>query len=385
VSHAQFLINDLKSSKSLSNGRYTIQECVNFNDTGKNVKKGNFSIIFKGYDIIEGRPVFIKFFDPQFNTNPYRLECYKREVKLLTKLINKKGCLQIYQAITDHEISIKQGEFEIPILFQYYVAEWLDYSYEEYFERDTYDALAKLKAYNEIIKAVETLHRNLIYHRDIKPNNIRARSGDGSNAVLIDLGTSIEFSSSPIMPLYDEGPGQIMYAPIEARLGLSSIRHLGKYTDLYSLGCMLFELFSNEYFFLTIKNDFLRVLYSMKSELSAATDQLDRLAIYHEKIYKYENIIKGPILPEQIGSAPESINDLIADLITRLTETNYINRDISLVQLRSRIWTCIRILEHERMAKIRVRRKKVIRQKREEKLLKRIGKITKEGKTLNDR
>jgi hypothetical protein len=101
------------------------------------------------------------------------------------------------------------------------------------------------RAFGQICAALEAVHAHGIVHRDLKPDNvILSRSGDAPMAKLIDFGISKVFPHGE-PALTGEGlfigspsymaPEQIESAVLDAR------------TDIYALGLMMYEVFTDDW------------------------------------------------------------------------------------------------------------------------------------------
>ena len=94
----------------------------------------------------------------------------------------------------------------------------------------------------EIAEGLGHAHRQGLIHRDIKPENILL---SGGHAVIADFGIARAIADSPDGRLTDTGMaiGTPQYMSPEQASG---DRDLDQRTDLYSLGCILFELLTGE-------------------------------------------------------------------------------------------------------------------------------------------
>jgi len=97
-----------------------------------------------------------------------------------------------------------------------------------------------LRYIRQIGQALKVIHNQGLLHRDVKPRNI-IRRANGSEAVLIDLGISRQFSTNKIeqhTPLLTEN-----FAPIEQ---YREKYERGAYTDVYALAATLYYLLTGK-------------------------------------------------------------------------------------------------------------------------------------------
>jgi serine/threonine protein kinase/predicted RNA-binding protein with RPS1 domain len=92
------------------------------------------------------------------------------------------------------------------------------------------DKLAR-KIIRQVAMVLEFLHKNNVYHLDIKPENIFCASNN--RVVLVDFGAAREGPTSNSLPQFDPS-----YAPPEILNG----RDAGPESDLFELGVMAYEL-----------------------------------------------------------------------------------------------------------------------------------------------
>ena len=94
-----------------------------------------------------------------------------------------------------------------------------------------------LKYIDQIAQALDCVHQQKFFHRDVKPHNIMLRQ-DRGEAVLIDFGLAKEFVDLKSIDLTN-AHGTPIYKPIEQyeRRG-----KFGPYTDIYALAVTLYHL-----------------------------------------------------------------------------------------------------------------------------------------------
>lgn len=96
-----------------------------------------------------------------------------------------------------------------------------------------------------ILSGVEAAHKFGVVHRDIKPENILYRSS-GNEVVLADFGIA-EFGEDELYTAVETKDGtrlaNFQYAAPEQRIRNGAIN---KTTDIYSLGLLIHEIFTNE-------------------------------------------------------------------------------------------------------------------------------------------
>ncbi len=99
------------------------------------------------------------------------------------------------------------------------------------------DTTARLRLFVQICRAVQHAHQHLIVHRDIKPPNILVR--DDGTPVLLDFGIG-----KLLEPGTEEQTATQAYTPAYAAPEQRAGERVTTVTDVYGLGCVLFELAS---------------------------------------------------------------------------------------------------------------------------------------------
>ena len=377
--NARMLIETLHREPSLD-GRYANIRVINRDpETGDRLgheHQGALSVVFHAVDSRTGRPVALKFFDPDFHGfgAKYRMDLFERECKLLERLVNKPRCLQLVQPLSELRVSDPDASSgrSATIDCGYCVLEWLDGDITEYFLRqDEYDALVKLALFRQIVLGVFALHQEGIAHRDIKHDNLRRTLRmDREVVVPIDLGTAVDLLSDPVGDFRDyAGPvGAPAFSPLEAHAGLGSIRTLATCTDVYALGCLLHDLFNVDLYVARLFRDpgFISCYMACKAHMDAmrlrTVNPDDLVREWNDIIVRTKGQITLPSIDSAATTVPPAVRDQLTELLHRLTDADYRNREHRRERIVRVIDAAVKALENrfttERRQAVRAERKR---------------------------
>ena len=347
------LVQYLENLPSLD-GRFEDLKCVNYKPGRQ--KRGHFSLIFKARDLKTRDAVAIKFHDPAQH-EAYRIQAFEREPEIVELVSGKRRCPQLVVPLTTHNWQVSGPNTSLPI--KYFSIKWIADSIDRYFlDQQSYDPIPKLSLFHDIVSAVDVLHRNRVFHRDLKPDNLRMSSDAMPCVIPIDFGTAARFESQQILMDYGSPVGALLYASPEAYCGLAGNRSIAPYADLYSLGCLLFELFNHDYFGYRYSQS-----QSYKVAIIAIAQDLAsrRPAERPEAWTRWTSRLKGSIpVPDIDGpgsTVPVEISDSLNGLMKRLVCFDYYDRRLDLDWLRRRVRSTIAVLENEAL-RARLRRQK---------------------------
>ncbi|HZI66472.1 MAG TPA: protein kinase [Thermoanaerobaculia bacterium] len=206
---------------------------------------GGMGEVYRAHDRRLGREVAVKTLPEQFSRDPERMARFEREARMLAAL-NHPAIAAIY--------GMEEAEGVQFIVMELVPGETLS-------DRLSHGPLPldeALKIARQIAEALEAAHERGIIHRDLKPANVKV-TPDGRVKVL-DLGLAKAFdakatgsepdlSLSPTLVSDGTQPGVILgtaefMSPEQARG-----KPVDKRTDIWSFGCVLYELLTGERIF----------------------------------------------------------------------------------------------------------------------------------------
>ena len=374
MSNRDFLISRLLSDIPLQD-RFVVKKCVNYDKRMKKKMEGNFSLIFKAFDKVNQKSVAVKFFDPDKSkqSDTYRIDAFQREPELLKVLLGKRRCLQLVSDMKTFDIKHQPEGLEeaVELSYQYFVTEWIDDCLDDFFLNPNQEsALSRLQLFFDIISAVEAIHRYEVYHRDLKPDNLRQyREQLKRIVVAIDLGTAARFSSSGLRDQYQAPVGNYFYSSPESKCGLAGDRDLGRLSDYYSLGCMLFELFSESQHGYIVYNNkaFETVITALSQKMMVESTHSRRRQVWEAMSAKFSQAALMPSMHHPSVSVSPAVIDLLQRILSELTAFDYASRCHDLRSVRRLVMSAITVLSNERIEKNRLARKREIRQVRQNK------------------
>src|SRR5438093_1035234 len=198
-------------------------------DVEREIGAGGMARVFLAVEQHPHRRVAIKVLDPEVSTRLLR-ERFIREVDLSSKLSHP------------HIVPIFSAG-EVDGLF-YYVMPYVEgESLRHRLLRDRQLPLeTALHITRDVADALAFAHGQGIIHRDIKPENILL---SGEHAIVADFGIARAISAAGSLTLTQAGQpiGSPGYMSPEQAMALGD---LDARTDLYSLGCVLFEMLAGE-------------------------------------------------------------------------------------------------------------------------------------------
>ena len=203
-------------------------------EVGELVGRGGMAEVHAGHDTRLGRPVAIKILRTDLARDPSFLQRFRREAQASAGL-NHANIVAVYDSGEDTFIEASGGTIDIP----YIVMEFVDGQTlrELLNEERKLSADEACRIIQGVLSALEYSHDKGIVHRDIKPGNVMVTRGGsvkvmdfGIARALADVGATMTSAQAVVGTARYLSPEQAQGQTVDPR------------TDLYSAGCVLFEL-----------------------------------------------------------------------------------------------------------------------------------------------
>jgi hypothetical protein len=201
--------------------------------------RGGMAVVYLGYDLRHDRPVALKVLRPELAVS-VGAERFVREIRFAARL-------QHPHILPLHDSGGVPAEPTAPPILWYAMPLVEGESLRERLRRDGQQPVAEaLRWTAELADALAYAHAHGIVHRDIKPENVLlTATGTGGHALLADFGVARALETVGSERLTETGLalGTPAYMSPEQSLGSGAV---DARSDLYSLGCVLYELLIGE-------------------------------------------------------------------------------------------------------------------------------------------
>lgn len=335
--------------------------------------------VFRAHDAVTGRNIAVKATNPLLcEEEPKLKECIKWESAVLQKLKGSRRLQQIFSPLKTMQVDIQLEEKNYIFSVSFFSSIYMDIDVRKSFFDEANDRLKtcanRLKLFCSMISAVQSLHREGFCHRDLKPSNIMGMRKDGKcTAVLIDFGLSlateeIEREIKLFSPNAEDLP--MMYCAPELYSCFEDNWEMAKSADIYSLGCMLFELLDKRSFYTTLNETNGSTFWEAVNNIRVGKEEFNgnekkRLALYDELLSDFAHSIIIPRISED-SIIPEYLRNELQTIINRLCAFDYRKRakESDLDGIKEKIRLIIRILENEHLREVYKKRKEIHRKKK---------------------
>jgi serine/threonine-protein kinase len=199
----------------------------------KTIGRGGWSTVYYGHDLEKGVPVAIKVLRREFVQDDEKILRFQREAYVISNF-KSPHLSEIYK----YGLLSNGAPY---IAMEYVVGSNLADLVGKKFRLTLVEILTVML---QVCDALAVAHRAGVVHRDIKPSNIMIAGGGSMplTAKVIDFGLSCHVFSPSELTKTGETLGSPAYMSPEQCYG----KRLDGRSDIYSLGCVMFEVLTGE-------------------------------------------------------------------------------------------------------------------------------------------
>ncbi len=213
------------TAERILNGRYVVKELIG---------RGGMADVHLGIDQVLGRKVAIKLLRAEMARDPMVQARFRREAKAVAGL-NHPNIVSVFDTGEEEQV-VSGSTAELPFIVMEYVR---GRTLRDLIKAGEMTSDLAVTYVLGVLEALEHSHSMGIVHRDIKPANIMVT--ERGNLKVMDFGIARALAdSASTMTQTQTVVGTAQYlSPEQARGEAVDAR-----TDLYSTGCLLYELFT---------------------------------------------------------------------------------------------------------------------------------------------
>lgn len=213
------------TSERILEGRYTVGELIG---------RGGMADVHLGVDQVLGRKVAIKLLRPEMAREPMVQARFRREAKAVAGL-NHPNIVSVFDT-GEEERDIDGSTVSLPYIVMEYVC---GRTLRDLHKAGEITVDLAVDYVLGVLEALQHSHAMGIVHRDIKPANIMVTNRGALKVMDFGIARALADSSSTMTQTQTVvGTAQYL-SPEQARGEIVDAR-----TDLYSTGCLLYELFT---------------------------------------------------------------------------------------------------------------------------------------------
>jgi len=192
------------------------------------VGAGGIGILYRARQLRLDRPVALKLVEPGVARDPVVRERLRREARMVAAL-DHPNVVPLYEA----------GEEGGTV---YVVTRWVEGTElgTLILEQGPLEPARAARIVAQIAAALATAHAKGLVHRDVKPSNVILTRED--HVYLTDFGLAKRAATAPGLTAVDQMRGTVDYVAPELIEGSEPDAR----SDVYSLGCVLFEMLAGE-------------------------------------------------------------------------------------------------------------------------------------------
>jgi serine/threonine protein kinase len=286
---------------------------------------GVFSLVFRGVDSTNGRPVAIKVFRPDKVDDSYRYQSFLREAAIGESLRGQHDIAEyLCKAGEFNQLLTTETGISVTLRFPYLALELASHDVGYVLEKKLWGPEQILIGFRTMCRAVQRIHSRRICHRDLKPSNFLVL--DNGEVRLSDFGTARDLGGDlpAVLPAYAGPPGDVRYtAPEMLALLHDDDPEIAFIGDFFALGAILFELCTGTNLGVLISTPQFRANLALTM---AGSKKGERRANYDKYVARMAHAQSLPDVGTFATSVPSSIRSRVNGLYKTMAAIDYRKR-----------------------------------------------------------
>lgn len=191
-------------------------------------------IVYKGKHVLMNRPVAIKMLHPEHAADDNVVARFQTEAQTLSQLSHPN-----LVSVFDFGVTANHEPY---MIMDFHSGQSLD---NYLIAQGPLDSVIGLSIFKQVLSGLSIVHKAGIVHRDIKPSNITVSQSPTPEVKIVDFGIA-KNPSTEKERLKITCTGEVIGTPRYIRPEQCTGKELDARSDIYALGCVMYECFTGK-------------------------------------------------------------------------------------------------------------------------------------------